>query len=542
MPAPRAMHPATWFLHLFHRWAGIVLCLILALWFFSGFFMMYVDFPQQLRAERLQGEAPLDAAAVRLAPDEAAARLEPEDFRIKGTPSRNEELTTAPPLPLTFKDVSLASYLGRPAYTFTPENGAQLRTVFADNGEVVREVGPQLAIRAAADFATRSGIIRADETSRLRHLDTVQTDQWSVSSALNPHRPLHVISLGDEHDTVLYVSSSTGQVVRDTNSRERALNYLGAVTHWIYPTVLRKYPDAWEWVVDILAAVASIMAVAGMWIAILRWRFKRRPGQSRIPYRGLMRWHYITGTIFGVIVVTWAFSGLLSLNPGNLNPSRAPTVAQKQVLGGPLLPLDAWLPPAVGSLPDDTRELETVQYRGQPLWLATLGNGNTQLISGGTTADFEAPQILALTRLAPELMPAERAVQVQVLDKYDDYYYSRHPERGEKPLPVIRVRFADAANTWFHIDAATGQLLDRSTSTNRAFRWLYNGLHSLDIRWLWERRPLWDIVVITLCGGGLFLSIIGMIAGIRRLRFDLVRNRAPAQQASSADARAAAGG
>ncbi len=40
-------------LYLFHRWAGIVLCLILALWFFSGFFMMYVDFPTLSRSERL---------------------------------------------------------------------------------------------------------------------------------------------------------------------------------------------------------------------------------------------------------------------------------------------------------------------------------------------------------------------------------------------------------------------------------------------------------------------------------------------------------
>ncbi len=46
-------------LYLFHRWAGIVLCLILALWFFSGFFMMYVEFPTLSRAERLHGEPPL---------------------------------------------------------------------------------------------------------------------------------------------------------------------------------------------------------------------------------------------------------------------------------------------------------------------------------------------------------------------------------------------------------------------------------------------------------------------------------------------------
>ena len=536
MSSSGALQRAKRLLYLFHRWAGIVLCLMLALWFFSGFFMMYVDFPTQLRAERLMGEAPLDAAAVRLSPAEAAAGLTAADFRIVGTPSRNEERTEAPETPLAFRDVSLSSYLGRPAYTFTPDNGAQPRSVLADTGEVVRDIDARLTVQAATDFALRSGLIRPDEASRLRHRDVVQTDQWSVSSALNAHRPLHVIELGDEHSTVLYVSSRTGQVVRDTNARERTLNYLGSVTHWIYPTVLRKYPDAWEWVVDILSAVAAVMAIAGLWIAILRWRFKRRPGQSRIPYRGLMRWHYITGAIFGVIVVTWAFSGLLSLNPGNFNPSRTPTAAQKQVFSGAPLPLEAYPIPAADSLPTDVRELKLTQYRGQPLWLATLGDGDTRQVPVVPGANFDAPDVALLMKLAPGLMPGTAVARQAVMTRYDDYYYSRHPERGEKPLPVLRVEFGDADRTWFHIDPATGQLLERSTSTNRVFRWLYNGLHSLDIRWLWERRPLWDIVMIVLCGGGFALSVIGVIAGVRRLRFDLARARALRRQSSAGNA------
>lgn len=521
-----ALERATWLLYLFHRWAGIVLCLILALWFFSGFFMMYVDFPQLQRGERLKGEAALDVSAIRLTPADAAAKLTAADFRVAGTPSRNEQAKPAA-LPLEFREVSLASYLGRPAYTFTPENGAQARSVLADTGEVVRDIDPRRAIEAAADFAVRSELIAAADVPRLQHVDVVQTDQWSVSSALNAHRPLHVIALGDAPGTVLYVSTTTGQVVRDTNARERMLNYFGSVTHWIYPTVLRKYPDAWEWVVDIAAAIASIMAIAGLVIATLRWRFKRRPGQSRIPYRGLMRWHYITGAIFGVIVVTWAFSGLLSLNPGNLNPSRTPSAAQKQVLAGMPLPLNAYRLPAVDGVPADVREMKILQYRGQPLWLAILADGETRTVADRqATAGFVRPNLPQLISLLPQLMPGSPMASQVLLTEYDDYYYSRNPERGEKTLPVLRVRFDDGQHTWFHIDPATGQLLERSTSTNRVFRWLYNGLHSFDIRWLWERRPLWDIVVITLCGGGLMLSVIGVIAGVRRLRFDLGRARA----------------
>ena len=529
MSTPARMNRATWLLYLFHRWAGIVLCLILALWFFSGFFMMYVEFPQLTRPERLQGAPALNYSAVRLTPAEAAARLSPEDFRTVGTPSRNEEIGPArgPDVKaLEFREVALGSHLDRPAYFFSPKNGAQPRAVRADTGEVLRSVDPQLALAAAAAFAKQAGMTGAEAASRMELRGTVQTDQWSVSSALNPHRPLHVVSLEDERGTVLYVSSTTGQVVRDTNTSERVLNYFGAVTHWIYPTVLRQYPDAWEWVVDILAAAAALTAVAGLWIGVLRWRFKRRPGQSRIPYRGLMRWHYISGAIFGVIVVTWAISGLFSLNPGQINPSRTPTTAQKELFTGTPLPLDNYHLPDVENLPDDVREMQIMQYRGQPFWNATSGNGESRLVSAASAGTLLVrPETLALIELAPQLMPGVPLSRHRVLTQYDDYYYSRHPERGGKDLPVIRIEFADEAKTWFHIDPRTGQVLERSTSTNRLFRWLYNGLHSFDIRWLWERRPLWDIVVITLCGGGLMLSVIGVIAGVRRLRWDIARNR-----------------
>ena len=98
MSTPAGMNRATWLLYLFHRWAGIVLCLILALWFFSGFFMMYVEFPQLSRMERLQGTPALNYSAVRLTPAEAATRLTADDFRIVGTPSMSAAMLSVPAL------------------------------------------------------------------------------------------------------------------------------------------------------------------------------------------------------------------------------------------------------------------------------------------------------------------------------------------------------------------------------------------------------------------------------------------------------------
>ena len=100
---------------------------------------------------------------------------------------------------------------------------------------------------------------------------------------------------------------------------------------------------------------------------------------------------------------------------------------------------------------------------------------------------------------------------------------------GGRKLPVLRAEFGDSADTWFYVDPTTGRVLERSTSLNRLYRWLYNGLHSWDFRWLWERRPLWDILVIAFSLGGFGLSVTGVITGVRYLRRDArSRNRGAA--------------
>ena len=53
---------------------------------------------------------------------------------------------------------------------------------------------------------------------------------------------------------------------------------------------------------------------------------------------------------------------------------------------------------------------------------------------------------------------------------------------------------------------------------SRLERWLFNGPHSLDFAFWYDRRPLWDIGVITLMLGGLASSGIGLWVGAGRIR------------------------
>jgi len=88
---------------------------------------------------------------------------------------------------------------------------------------------------------------------------------------------------------------------------------------------------------------------------------------------------------------------------------------------------------------------------------------------------------------------------------------------GDKPLPVLRVVFADAHATWVHIDPHTGAVLDKSDRHRRASRWLFALLHSWDWAPLLASRPLWDVLLIVLSLGGGVLSATGVVVGWRRL-------------------------
>jgi hypothetical protein len=67
------------------------------------------------------------------------------------------------------------------------------------------------------------------------------------------------------------------------------------------------------------------------------------------------------------------------------------------------------------------------------------------------------------------------------------------------------------------------QVLAAVHRLNRVERWFYNGLHSLDFAFWYNRRPLWDIGMIVLLVGGLATSSVGLFLGVRRLRRSAAR-------------------
>ena len=89
----------------------------------------------------------------------------------------------------------------------------------------------------------------------------------------------------------------------------------------------------------------------------------------------------------------------------------------------------------------------------------------------------------------------------------------------------MRVRFADPLATWLYIDPAAARIVQAVHRYGRLERWLFNGLHSLDFAFWYDRRPLWDAGLIALSLGGLASSGIGLWIGAGRIRGALARRR-----------------
>ena len=495
-----------------HRWSGIAFSLVFLVWFVSGVAMMYVRMPQLSSAERLGHIAPLDLTTAAVSPAEAARRhdLRPDRLRLEMT------------------------YEGRPVYRFDRRD-----RVFADTGERVPGADRERALGLIRGWVPPQFASTVDYDAYL-----TDSDQWTLYSEQRSSVPLHRVTIGDPANTVYYVSEPTGEVTMKTDRRGRMWGFVSAVLHWTYFTALRQQTVLWQRLIAWGAIVGCVMCVLGIVIGIVRVRvrgkYRLRSGPSHSPYVGWMRWHHYTGLIFGVLSITWAFSGAMSLGRPISLRNAPPTTAQRTAVAGTSLDLEALtlarLRAGLSAFPKDLRpkEVDLHQFRERPYLIAyeppppysyerEIGANEEryerrpahQIVSllepaRGPFRSFAREQMWQVAKAA---MPGIASVDAAWLDEYDAYYYDKD---GNKPLPVLRVRYEDERQTWLYLDPSLGTMtrVDRDGRWNR---WLYHGLHSLDFGFLLYRRPLWDIVVILLSLGGVALSVTTLVPAWRRL-------------------------
>jgi len=481
MSRVRVGHSFKRWLFLVHRWLGIVTCLLFTVWLLSGLVMIYVPFPSLGRAERLEGLAPIHWSTVRVSPEDARGFA-------RGSPVRS--------LTLEMRDRT-------PVWRIDLWNADRV-AISAVSGRVLPRTDLASARRIASDFGH----------APVRTLTSIERDQWTVASSFNRHRPLWKAALSGEGGRVLYVSSQTGEVVLDTSARERFWNWVGSVPHWIYPTVLRQNNSVWRQVVMWVSGPCIIGAVSGVWIGLLRVRVgRRRYGTGQVtPYRGWMKWHHFGGLAGGLFLVTWIFSGWLSVDPGHLFASPGLGTAARIRYAGvdkPLsLSVDALARSAAGG-----KRVSILWSMGEPQAVFERSLRQLRILDGATLSPLHIDQ-KAIVQRAGILVPNGRLVAVDRLTMPDSYWYETN---GRPLLPVLRIRYDDAARSWAYIDPVSGSLVGDSDARRRAYRWAFDLLHKWDLNGLTGARPIWDVLLWMMSLAGLIVAMSGIVTGWRRL-------------------------
>jgi hypothetical protein len=524
MPLPRPIVFLKRSLIFVHRWLGVALSVLFTLWFASGIVMMYWTFPGVTTEDRLQRGLTLTPEMLKVSPEDAYARLERRD-----PPGR----------------VSISSFDGRPVYEFGGagggRGGGEATMVFADDGTVRRPADIGMVDRIASAWAGRP-IGEATKTS------VEEVDQWTVAGGLRNMRPLYKYSFADGQQ--VYVNGTTGDVVQYTTTASRFWAWLGAIPHWLYFTPLRQHQQQWfSFVVysSLVGTVASLLGVSiAIWMYSPRQRYRYAGAPTSIPYKGWKRWHTIIGLVFGVFATTWAFSGLLSMGPfpildwiteltvprdtrpQNVAAAQAPGNAGRRgggaganissaLRGSGRFQLTSYAPrPPAEALALAAgfaiKRIEYTTFAGEPVYLATNAEGKTRIfpVQGAPLDAFDTARVIEIVRAAA----GNELAEIRVMDEYDAYYLDR---RREAPLPVVYARMNDAAATRVYVDPKTARVVSTYSSRGWINRWLYHGLHSLDFPWLYEYRPLWDIVVITLMAGGTAICVTSLVLSWRVL-------------------------
>lgn len=163
---------------------------------------------------------------------------------------------------------------------------------------------------------------------------------------------------------------------------------------------------------------------------------------------------------------------------------------------------------------DPVKTIEWTHYQGIPLYrLRTVSKEVTLDASTNTIRPFRITEemiLAAVKRLAGD----STTYSITKMNEYDNYYISR---RRPLPLPVYKVTFDNKAKDCYYYNLESFRPVHYDTN-GRWKRWLYRGLHTLDIKFLVERPALWTVVIWTLLLGGAVVSFTGIVLSVKYLK------------------------
>jgi hypothetical protein len=348
-------------------------------------------------------------------------------------------------------------------------------------------------------------------------------DYYLLSSEYQPGFPAYRVELDDASHSTAYINQRAGYVVGLVTDLTRWTTWLGTVPHWLYFKWLYRRITLWLWVSYVLPAIAAVGAICGVVIGLHQLFPKRRRGKWTVSaYRGMSKWHHITGILFGLLVLTWAVSGVLEvLGPDNLATAEQVARARSAPPAWSALKISelqaARQLKNAGLLLGDPIAVELTSLKGNFGYQFQFANGSSAWVDAASGVVRGALDSIAAARAAQAALGMDAPVrEATLISQYDAYYYAR-PGR-ELELPVWRVSLGDPDASALYLDPVSGKPVGYVFTTSRVYRWLRDGLHTFDFPAINNKRPLWDLVLLPLMIGGSIAAFTGVWLAIRRLQ------------------------
>jgi hypothetical protein len=458
------------------------------MWFLTGAVMHFVPYPALADAERLGRSSRVDLAQVAIGPSIASKQV-PDASAVR-----------------------LVGILGRPTYILE-RPGAPVVAIDANTGSVRPMLSPREAAAVAAAF----------QGSTATSVDgPVHSDQWIVAGQFDPSRPFYRVRFHDPADTILYVSARSGEVLQRTTFKERAWNWCGANVHWIYFSALRANWIAWDRVVWWLALIGLLTSSAGVWLGWVRFAAARRSRRRGLtPFRGWLSWHHRIGLFAGAFVLTWIFSGWLSMDHGRIFSTGEPTSEQVSRLRGMSLPpLSEAVSVSSIRTAGPATEILMGAIAGRTFLVARGGDRPTRIIwpdgrlPESTATIPESLLIAGIHSAWPNLSVLDRGV----LPK--DNLYSM---AEDMPAGIRAFRIGGPKRLDVYVDPVSGRIVTVMDSSRRAYAWAFYALHTFKFPGLSSHPVLRHFAILMPLVLGFAFSVTGIIVAVSRLRksFDL---------------------
>ena len=466
-----------------HRVVGTIVCLFLTMWFISGLVLIYHPFP------------------------DVSTSLKNEHMDVLPDSLRNIESIILQ-LSITKKEIKNIEIKEiQDQVLFLVKTKDSLYTVSEKSNEAIKPITKE----SIYDIARRW------VDAPISKIDTLyEREIWIMYSRYEKEMPIYKIYFDDDLKHQLYISSKTGEVQQFTNKDERFWAWIGSIPHKFYIPALRKNTDVWIWSLTAGGIFVMIAALSGLFygtsILIKRYKKRRKLGS---PYKKIwLKWHYIFGLVFGIFIITFGFSGAMALQkiPQWVIKIHGDYRVSDTKLRGKSLPINDYKLD-YRRLKETYPEIKSIRwshFRDIPVYDIVSGDKKISIDASSTevkllqlsTSDIEK----AIMKLYTDL-----PFSISLIDKYEEYYLSR---TKELPLPAYRVEIDNEDKSCFYINPLNGEF-KYVNRANRAKKWVFSGLHYLNIKYLIEKPLLWTILIWTLCIGGSVVSLSGIYLAFR---------------------------